>query len=171
MLDSLNVVLYHSLIKVIAMKIKTNSTRDLIEMSEGVREEITRDVLDVFGIDLSKQEIIHHEKTKPVWTQQIRDNKSLKNELDSFLSLIKNNLKQLPEMMQFEKDHPLIISENSSKDSIAYDLEFLWICESHVQKFDKEKYLAKDEIVRYNAEIQELKDTIRRITVDYSLSS
>ena len=151
------------------MKIRPNSTRDLIEMSECVREEITRDVLEVFGVDLSKQEIIHHEKTKPVWTQQIRDNKSLKNELDSFLSLIKNNLKQLPEMIQFEKDHPSIISENSSKDSIAYDLEFLWICESHVQKFDKEKYLAENEIMRYNVEIQELKDTIRRITVDYSL--
>ena len=151
------------------MKIKSNSTHDLIEMSEGVREEITRDVLETFGIDLSKQEIIHHEKTKPVWTQQIRDNKSLKNELDSFLSLIKNNLNRLPEMIQFEKDHPTIMSENSSKDSIAYDLEFLWICESHVNKFDKEKYLTENEIVRYNAEIQKLKDIIRRITVDHSL--
>jgi hypothetical protein len=151
------------------MKIKSNSTHDLIEMSEGVREEITRDVLDTFGIDLSKQEIIHHEKTKPVWTQQIRDNKSLKNELDSFLSLIKNNLNRLPEMIQFEKDHPTIMSENSSKDSIAYDLEFLWICESHVNKFDKERYLTENEIVRYNAEIQKLKDIIRRITVDHSL--
>ena len=151
------------------MKIKSNSTKDLIEMSEGVREEITRDVLETFGIDLSKQEIVHHEKTKPVWTQQIRDNKSLKNELDSFLSLIKNNLNRLPEMIKFEKDHPLILSENSSKDSIAYDLEFLWICESHVNKFDKENYLTENEIVRYNAEIQELKDSIRRITVDHSL--
>ena len=151
------------------MKIKLNSTQDLIEMSEGVREEITRDVLETFGIDLSKQEIIHHEKTKPVWTQQIRDNKSLKNELDSFLSLIKNNLNRLPEMIQFEKDHPTIMSENSSKDSIAYDLEFLWICESHVNKFDKERYLTENEIVRYNAEIQKLKDIIRRITVDHSL--
>lgn len=169
MLDSLNVVLYHGLITVFDMKIKSNSTRDLIEMSEGVREEITLDVLETFGIDLSKQEIVHHEKTKPVWTQQIRDNKSLKNELDSFLSLIKNNLNILPEMIQFEKDHPLIISENSSKDSIAYDLEFLWICESHVKKFDKEKYLTESEIIRYNAEIQELKDAIRRITIEHSL--
>lgn len=169
MLDSLNVVLYHSLIIISDMKIKPNSTRDLIKMSEGVREEITRDVLETFGIDLSKQELVHHEKTKPVWTQQIRDNKSLKNELDSFLSLIKNNLNQLPDMIHFEKDHPSIISENSSKDSIAYDLEFLWICESHVHKFDKEKYLSEKEILRYNAEIQELKDTIRRITIEYSL--
>lgn len=151
------------------MKIKSNSTRDLIEMSEGVRKEITQDVLDTFGIDLSKQEIAHHEKTKPVLTQHIRDNKSLKKELDSFLSLIKNNLNQLPEMIQFEKDHPSIISESSSKDSIAYDLEFLWICESHVHKFDKEKYLTESEILRYNVEIQELKDIIRRITIDYSL--
>ena len=151
------------------MKIKSNSTRDLIETSKVVREEITRDVLETFGIDLSKQEIIHHEKTKPVWTQQIRDNKSLKNELDSFLSLIKNNLNTLPEMMQFEKDHPSIMSENSSKDSIAYDLEFLWICESHVNKFDKDKYLTESEVMRYNAEIQDLKDTIRRITIEHSL--
>lgn len=169
MLDSLNVVLYHGLIAVFDMKIKSNSTRDLIEMSEGVREEIIRDVLETFGIDLSKQEIVHHEKTKPVWTQQIRDNKSLKNELDSFLSLIKNNLNILPEMIQFEKDHPLIISKNSSKDSIAYDLEFLWICESHINKFDKEKYLTESEIIRYNTEIKELKDIIRRITIEHSL--
>lgn len=169
MLDSLNVILYHGLITVFDMKIKSNSTRDLIEMSEGVREEITLDVLETFGIDLSKQEIVHHEKTKPVWTQQIRDNKSLKDELDSFLSLIKNNLNILPEMIQFEKDHPLILSENSSKDSIAYDLEFLWICESHVKKFDKEKYLIESEIMRYDAEIQELKDAIRRITIEHSL--
>ena len=151
------------------MKIKSNSTRDLIEMSEVVREEITQDVLETFGIDLSKQEIIHHEKTKPVWTQQIRDNKSLKNELDSFLNIIKNNLNILPEMIRFEKDHPLIISENSSKDSIAYDLEFLWICKSHINKFEKEKYLTENEIVRYNTEIQELKDTIRCITIEHSL--
>ena len=151
------------------MKIKSNSTQDLIEMSEKVREEITRDVLETFGIDLSKQEIIHHKKTKPVWTQQILDNKSLKNELDSFLNLIENNLNRLPEMIQFEKDHPTIMSENSSKDSIAYDLEFLWICESHVNKFDKERYLTENEIIRYNSEIQKLKDTIRRIIVDHSL--
>lgn len=169
MLDSLNVVLYHSLITICNMKIKSNSTRDLIEMSEGIRGDITRDVLETFGIDLSKQELTHHEKTKPVWTQQILDNKSLKNELDSFLNLIKNNLNRLPEMIQFEKDHPLIISENSSTDSIAYDLEFLWICESHVNKLDNEKYLTENETVRYNSEIQELKDTIRRITIDHSL--
>ena len=169
MLDSFNVVQYHSLITILDMKIKPNSTRDLIEMSEGVRKEITRDVLETFGIDLSKQELEHHDKTKPVWTQQIRDNKSLKNELDSFLNLIKNNLDQLPEMIQFEKDHPTAISENYSKDSISYDLEFLWICEAHVKKFNEEKYLTENEIVKYDAKIHELKDTIRRITIDESL--
>ena len=169
MLDSFNVVQYHSLITILDMKIKPNSTRDLIEMSEGVRKEITRDVLETFGIDLSKQELEHHDKTKPVWTQQIRDNKSLKNELDSFLNLIKNSLDQLPEMIQFEKDYPTVISENYSKDSISYDLEFLWICEAHVKKFNEEKYLTENEIVKYDAKIHELKDTIRRITIDESL--
>ena len=169
MLDSFNVVQYHSLITILDMKIKPNSTKDLIEMSEGVRKEITRDVLETFGIDLSKQELEHHDKTKPVWTQQIRDNKSLKNELDSFLNLIKNSLDQLPEMIQFEKDHPTAISENYSKDSISYDLEFLWICEAHVKKFNEEKYLTENEIVKYDAKIHELKDTIRRITIDESL--
>ena len=169
MLDSFNIIWYHSLIIICDMKIKVNSTKDLIEMSEVVREEITRDVLETFGIDLSKQELEHHDKTKPVWTQQIRDNKSLKNELDSFLNLIKNNLDKLPEMIQFEKDHPTVISENYSKDSITYDLEFLWICESHVKKFDAEKYLTEKEIAKYNVEIQEFKDAIRRITIDQSL--
>ena len=151
------------------MKIKVNSTEDLIKMSERVREEITRDVLEVYGIDLSKQEITHHDKTKPVWTQQICDNKSLKNELDSFLNIVKNNLERLPEMIQFEKDHPDTISENYSQDSIAYDLEFLWICESHVKKFDKENYFTEKEIKKYNTKIQDLKDAIRRITIDQSL--
>lgn len=151
------------------MRIKTNSTKDLIRMSEGVREEVTRDILETFGIDLSKQELEHHDKTKPTWTHQIRDNKSLKNELDSFLNLIKNNLDRLPEMIQFEKDHPFVISENYSKDSIAYDLEFLWICESHVRKFDKENYLTKKEILKYTAMIQELKNIIRSITINQSL--
>ena len=153
------------------MKIKSSSTEDLIKMSERVREEITRDVLDIFGIDLSKQEITHHDKTKPVWTQQIRDNKSLKNELDSFLNIVKNNLERLPEMIQFEKDYPSTISENYSQDSIVYDLEFLWICESHVKKFDKENYITEKEIARYHIKIQELKDTMRRITVGQSLSN
>ncbi|MDE1770308.1 MAG: hypothetical protein KGI28_07145 [Thaumarchaeota archaeon] len=151
------------------MKLKTNSTNDLIKMSEGVREEITRDVLETFGIDLSKQELEHHDKTKPVWTQQIRDNKSLKNELDSFLNIVKNNIENLPEMIQFEKDHPSIISGNPSQDSIAYDHEFLWICESHVKKFDKENYLTKKDITKYNSQIQELKDSIRCITIGQSL--
>ena len=169
MLDSFNIIWYHSLIIICDMKIKVNSTKDLIEMSEVVREEITRDVLETFGINLSKQELEHHDKTKPAWTQQIRDNKSLKNELDSFLNLIKNNLDKLPKMIQFEKDHPTVISENYSKDSITYDLEFLWICESHVKKFDAEKYLTEKEIAKYNVEIQEFKDAIRRITIDQSL--
>ena len=140
-------------------------------MSERIQEEITRDVSETFGIDLSKKELEHHDKTKPVWTQQIRDNKSLKNELDSFLNMIKNNLDRLPEMIQFEKDHPSIISENYSRDSISYDLEFLWICESHVIKFDKENYLTETEIVRYNAKIQKLKDEIRCIIIGQSLQN
>ena len=171
MLDCFNLEWYHSLNITRDVKIKTNSTKDLIKISDEVREEITRDILEMFGIDMLKQDLEHHDKTKPVWTQQIRDNKSLKIELDSFLKLIKNNLDRLPEMMQFEKDHPLIISENYSKDSIAYDLEFLWICESHVKKFDKENYITEKEIAKYEAQIQELKDTIRCITIGQSLQN
>ncbi|MGI0058588.1 MAG: hypothetical protein ACREBJ_02370, partial [Nitrosotalea sp.] len=74
------------------MKLRDNNTENLIKMSENVREEITRDVLDTFGIDLSNQELVHHDKTKPVWTQQIRDNKALKQELDSFLRLVHSNM-------------------------------------------------------------------------------
>ena len=169
MLDCFNLVWYHRLTIKHDVKIKANSTEDLIKMSERVLEEITRDVLEAYGIDLSKQEITHHDKTKPVWTQQICDNKSLKNELGSFLNIVKNNLERLPEMMQFEKDHPDTISENYSQESIAYDLEFLWICESHVKKFDKENYLTEREIMKYNTKIQDLKDAIRRITIDQSL--
>lgn len=152
------------------MKLK-NDTDDLVKMSECVREEITRDVLDTFGIDLTCQDLVHHNKEKPVWTQQIRDNKALKQELDSFLSLVKNNVERLPEMIQFEKDHPETITENYSHDSISYDLEFLWICESHVKKFENEDYISQKEISKYNAKIQELKDKIRNITVDTSLQS
>ncbi len=148
------------------MKLKDNATDKLIKMSESVREEITREVLDTFGIDLSNQELVHHDKTKPVWTQQIRNNKALKQELDSFLRLVKNNVTHLPEMIKFEKEHPGAIEENNSHDSISYDLEFLWICESHVKKFEKEKHLSQKETSRYNIQIQELKDKIRHITVD-----
>ncbi len=150
------------------MKLK-NDTDNLIKMSECVREEITRDVLDTFGIDLTCQDLVHHDKEKPVWTQQIRDNKALKQELDSFLSLVKNNVERLPEMIQFEKDHPGTIAENYSHDSISYDLEFLWICESHVKKFEKENYISQKEISKYNIKIQELKDEIKNITVGQSL--
>lgn len=138
-------------------------------MSETIREEITRDVMETFGIDLSNQELVHHNKTKPVWTQQILDNKSLKTELDSFLSIIKNNVERLPEMIQFEKEHPSSEISNHSQDSISYDLEFLWICESHVKKFEKENYLSEKEIAKYYAKIQQLKDTIRNITIGQSL--
>ena len=148
------------------MRIKGNSTDDLIKMSENVREEIARDVLDAFGVDLSCQELVHHDKTKPVWTQQIRDNKSLKQELDSFLHLVQNNIDLLPQMMQFEKQHPDTMDENNSHDSISYDLEFLWICESHVKKFEKEAYLAQKEILRYYSKIQNLKDKSKDITVE-----
>ena len=147
------------------MRIKDNSSDSLIKMSENVREEIARDVLDTFGIDLSCQELVYHDKTKPAWTQQIRDNKSLKQELDSFLHLIKNNIELLPEMIQFEKEHPDIMVETNSHDSISYDLEFLWICESHVKKFEKERYLTQKEISRYYLKIQDLKDKIKDITV------
>lgn len=148
------------------MRIKDNSTDNLIKMSENVREEIAKDVLDTFGIDLSLQELVHHDKTKPVWTQQIRDNKSLKQELDSFLHLVKNNLEILPQMMKFEKEHPDTMAENNSHDSISYDLEFLWICESHVKKFEKEKYMSQKEITKYSLKIQDLKDKIKCITVE-----
>ncbi|MGI0018762.1 MAG: hypothetical protein ACREA1_08630 [Nitrosotalea sp.] len=151
------------------MKLKEDATDKLIKMSESVRDEITRDVLDTFGIDLSSKELVHHDKTKPVWTQQIRDNKSLKQELDSFLNLVKNNLERLPKMIQFEKEHPETMPECYSHDSISYDLEFLWICESHVKKFESEKYLSQKEISKYLIKIQELKDAIRDITVDQSL--
>ena len=148
------------------MHIKDNSTDNLIKMSENVREEITKDVLDTFGIDLTSQELVYHDKAKPVWTQQIRDNKSLKQELDSFLHLVKNNLELLPQMMKFEKEHPDTMAENNSHDSISYDLEFLWICESHVKKFEKEKYLTQKEISKYYLKIQDLKDKIKSITVE-----
>ena len=148
------------------MRIKDNSTDNLIKMSENVREEITKDVLDTFGIDLTSQELVYHDKAKPVWTQQIRDNKSLKQELDSFLHLVKNNLELLPQMMKFEKEHPDTMAENNSHDSISYDLEFLWICESHVKKFEKEKYLTQKEISKYYLKIQDLKDKIKYITVE-----
>lgn len=148
------------------MRIKDNSTDNLIKMSENVREEITKDVLDTFGIDLTSQELVYHDKAKPVWTQQIRDNKSLKQELDSFLHMVKNNLELLPQMMKFEKEHPDTMAENNSHDSISYDLEFLWICESHVKKFEKEKYLTQKEISKYYLKIQDLKDKIKSITVE-----
>ena len=148
------------------MRIKDNSTDNLIKMSENVREEITKDVLDTFGIDLTSQELVYHDKAKPVWTQQIRDNKSLKQELDSFLHLVKNNLELLPQMMKFEKEHPDTMAENNSHDSISYDLEFLWICESHVKKFEKEKYLTQKEISKYYLKIQDLKDKIKSIAVE-----
>jgi len=166
LLHYLNNVWYHGISGIDKMRIKDNSTDNLIKMSENVREEIARDVLDTFGIDLSFQELVHHDKTKPVWTQQIRDNKSLKQELDSFLHLVKNNLELLPQMMKFEKDHPTTIPENNSHDSISYDLEFLWICESHVKKFEKEKYLKQKEITKYYSKIQDLKDKIKCITVE-----
>jgi len=153
------------------MKIKKNSTDELIKMSETVREEITRDVMETFGIDLSCQELVHHDKAKPVWTQQIRDNKSLKIELDSFLNLVKKNVEHLPEMIQFEKEHPSSGLSNHSQDSISYDLEFLWICESHVKKFENEKYLSDKEIARYYTKIRQLKDAIKDITIGQSLQN
>jgi len=125
--------------------------------------------METFGIDLSHQELVHHDRTKPVWTQQIQDNKSLKIELDSFLNLVKNNVERLPEMIQFEKDYPSSDISDHSQDSISYDLEFLWICESHVKKFENEKYLSEKEIVKYYAKIQHLKDAIRGITIGQSL--
>lgn len=153
------------------MIIKNNSTDELIKISETVREEITRDVMETFGIDLSNQELVHHDRSKPVWTQQIQDNQSLKIALDSFLNLVKNNVERLPEIIQFEKEHPSLEISNHSQESISYDLEFLWICESHVQKFEKEKYLSEKEIAEYYAKIQHLKDEIRNITVDQSLKN
>lgn len=153
------------------MKLKEDTTDKLIKMSESVRDEITRDVLDTFGIDLSNKELVHHDKTKPVWTQQIRDNWSLKQELDSFLSLVKNNVERLPEMIQFEKEHPGTMAECYSHDSISYDLEFLWICESHVNKFENENYISQKDIAKYKTKIQELKDKIRDITVGQSLQN
>lgn len=153
------------------MKLKEDTTDKLIKMSESVRDEITRDVLDTFGIDLSSKELVHHDKAKPVWTQQIRDNRSLKQELDSFLSLVKNNVERLPEMIQFEKEHPGTIAECYSHDSISYDLEFLWICESHVNKFENENYISQKDIAKYKTKIQELKDKIRDITIGQSLQN
>lgn len=153
------------------MKIKNNSTDELIKMSETVREEITRDVMETFGIDLSHQEIVYHDKTKPVWTQQIQDNKSLKIELDSFLNIVKNSVERLPEMIQFEKKHPSSVISNHSQDSVSYDLEFLWICESHVKKFENEKYLSEKEIAKYYEKIQQLKNTIKDITIGQSLQN
>lgn len=171
MLDCFNIAWYHHITRMSNVKIKNNSTDELIKMSETVREEITRDVMETFGIDLSHQELVHHDKTKPVWTQQIQDNKSLKIELDSFLNLVKNNVERLPEMIQFEKEHPSSDVSHHSQDSISYDLEFLWICESHVKKFENEKYLSEKEIAKYYAKIQQLKDAIRGITIGQSLQN
>jgi hypothetical protein len=150
------------------MKIK-NSSDDLIKRSKTIQADIIREVMDSFGIDISSKELVHHDKTKPVWTQQILDNKSLKHELDSFLSIVENNVKRLPEMIQFEKDHVLYELSNHSQDSISYDLEFLWICESHVKKFEKERYLSEKEIIKYNVKLQLLRDTIKNMMVEQSL--
>ena len=153
------------------MNLKDKSTDKLIKMSETIREEITRDVMETFGIDLSHRELAYHDKTKPAWTQQIRDNKSLKNELDSFLNLVKNNIERLPEIIKFEKEHPSSEISHHSQDSISYDLEFLWICESHVKKFEKDNYLSEKAISTYYTTIQKLQDKIKDITVDESLQN
>jgi hypothetical protein len=171
LLDCFNIAWYHHITRTSNVKIKSNSTDELIKMSETVREEITRDVRETFGIDLSHQELVHHDKTKPVWTQQIQDNKSLKIELDSFLNLVKNNVERLPEMIQFEKEYPSSEISHHSQDSISYDLEFLWISESHVKKFENEKYLSEKEIAKYYAKIQQLKDVIRGITIGQNLKN
>jgi hypothetical protein len=171
LLDCFNIAWYHAIIIMSNVKIKPNSTDELIKMSESVREEITHDVMETFGIDLSHQELVHHHRSKPVWTQQIQDNKSLKIELDSFLNLVKNSVERLPGIIQFEKEHPSSEISNHSQDSISYDLEFLWICESHVKKFENEKYLSEKEITKYYAKIQQLKDIIKEITVKQSLQN
>lgn len=171
MLDCFNIVWYHDIARTSNMKIKKNSTDELIKMSETVREEIVCDVMETFGIDLSHQELIHHDKAKPVWTQQIQENKSLKIELDSFLNLVQNNVERLPEMIQFEKKHPSPEMSGYSQDSISCDLEFLWICESHVKKFESEKYLSEKEIVKYYGKIQQLRDVIRVIMIDQNLQN
>lgn len=152
------------------MKGSDNTTENLIKMSESIRDEITRDVFEMFGIDLPDQKPAHHAKTKPVWTQHIRDNKSIKKELDSFLDIVKNNLERAPAMIKFEREHPAIVA-SSSHDSISYDLEFLWICESHVDKFEKEQYLSARAISRYRQRIQKLRDMARDITAEQSLQS
>ena len=153
------------------MKIKNSSTEDLLKISEGMREEITRDVLESFGIDLSKQELVYHNKTKPVWTQQILDKKSLKTELDSFLTIIEKNIESLPSMIKFEKEHPSFMVESCAMDMISYDHEFLWICEAHVKKFEKEQYLKEKEITNYQDRIQEIKNKIKDITICESLKN
>jgi len=68
------------------MRINDKSSNSLIKISNNLREEITRDVLESFGIDLSKQNLAYHDKTKPVWTQQILDNKSLKKRARPFFN-------------------------------------------------------------------------------------
>lgn len=152
------------------MKFKDASTSDLIKISENIHDEIKKDVLNAFGVDLTCKELVHHDRAKPVWTQKIRDNRSLKKELDSFLGMVRNNLAYLPDMMLFEKEHPDAISENYSRDSISYDLEFLWICESHLDKFQKDNYLAKKEIENYRNEISDMRDKIREIASRANLS-
>ena len=169
MLDCFNIEEYHNMCKPTDMETKNDSTPDLIKMSETIREEITRDLMEHFGIDLSPQQLVYHDKTKPVWTQQIQDNKSLKIELDSFLNLVKNNVEYIPIMIQFEKEHPLSEISNHSKDSISFDLEFLWICESHIKKFEKEKYLSEKDISEYYSKIQQLKDAIKEIMTSQNL--
>lgn len=74
-------------------------------------------------------------------------------------------------MIQFEKEYPSSEISDHSQDSIYYDLEFLWICESHVKKFENEKYLSEKEIVKYYAKIQHLKDAIKDITISQSLQN
>lgn len=151
------------------MKLKDNSTDKLVKMSVDVHAEITRDLLDTFGIDLADKNLVYHDRTKPAWTQQIQDNRSLKQELDSFLNIVKNNVERLPDMIKFEREHPSAIVENYSRDSISYDIEFLWICESHLDKFEKEKYLVQKDIDNYRIKIQNLKNKIKDITVGQSL--
>jgi len=83
--------------------------------------------------------------------------------------MVGKNLEYLPKMISFEKEHPLIMMENYTQEIISYNLEFLWICESHLKKFESEKRFSDKKITQYQNRIHELKNKIKDITVCESL--
>lgn len=149
--------------------VKRPSAEEILHHTDELVDEIKQD-LEKLGFDISESmEITFPDYVKPWLPELFLDNKFLKSEADRMLRSVKFHQDNMSKLVQIEKEEGLVSQNRLVKAFLESDMRSLGVLESIMNKFEREKYLSKNEIIICRNRMQEFKDRIRMTVKEQNL--